>query len=124
MSLIGNVMDFFQELTPTNRKILTEFMAFLSLGTLIMCALHRRSFDGAEHLGSFILLPVTATAILIVTKNSFINKHVLTSKSLAYLAEISYAYFLWHAGLHMLYENEYDNMYIYMAALVPTILTT
>lgn len=53
---------------PKKKKILVEVMAFLSLTAIIKCALYRRTYDGAEHLGSFVMIPVVSATILILTK--------------------------------------------------------
>lgn len=42
---------------------------------------------------------VVPTAILILTKNSFFNRYILSTKLLLMIGDISYPFYLWHSGL-------------------------
>lgn len=57
------------------------------------------------HYGFTFVKPVLATAILIITKKSFFNRRILGAKLLQFMGDVSYPFYLWHAGLEMSYNN-------------------
>ena len=46
--------------------------------------------------GALAALPVCGTALMIVSKGSFINRHLLSAKPMVFVGLVSYSWYLWH----------------------------
>jgi len=49
---------------------------------------------------------VLATAVLILSKDTYFNRKILGAKPLQFFGDISYPLYLWHGGLQMLFLHE------------------
>lgn len=88
--------------------------------------------DSSKFPGYWALIPTLSSALIIQSKDSFINKEVLSSAPFVFLGKISYSLYLWHWPFLILCHTYYpygsrslwiSNFFILSVVLVVSVAT-
>lgn len=99
-------------------KIFADFLSILGIfGILLSCFI----IDSTSFFPGYVsLLPVIATAMLIVSgENAIINKNILSNKLIVFIGLISYPLYLWHWPIisYMKIIGIFDSRYVKIIAV-------
>ena len=109
---IGNFLLLLREILPFGAMYVIYWRASTDMNFIA----------GLQHVGFGYSPVVLGTAAIIFSKDTFFNKHILSTKFLLLWGDISYPFYLWHFGLAM---HDYGaNIYqIYYYALIFSIVS-
>lgn len=94
--LMGSIIVLYKnQLQKTFGNIkLSNYLAILSV--LIIIVSSAIFNEEMKFPGMIVLLPITATSILLLSNNSWVNTKLLSNKLMVHIGELSYSIYLWH----------------------------
>lgn len=111
--LFGTIIALNQRYFTIKKKAVSNILSIIGVIIIIMSAVLIN--QKANFPGLLVVLPCLGASLLILTKDSFFNKKVLSNKYFVHIGEISYSFYLWHWGIIALvrYYNDSYQLRIY-----------
>lgn len=107
--LIGVIFSLKEK--EINNKFSFKLKNILTIISLLLIILSSIVYSENSNFPGFLaLIPCISTGVILVFKDSIVNKRFLNNKVLAHLGEISYSIYLWHWSIMAFYRYYFNKL--------------